>query len=462
MDSRHQLNYCVNLCVSPLYPQLLFIDTRDDDAVVIELWGSSMQGRILYGNSMLDLITEITEYTGRMKPLPEWSQRGAIVGLEGGTEEVVELVDRLDTNDVPVAGVWLQDWVGLRNAYDGDRLLWNWHLDRNYYPQWDATVAKWAQKDIRVLTYVNPFFSEVDTPGYSSVSSTTTALAATSVPISTPASTSASAPTGSPTSFSQASEVGSNERPSANRRNLLREGIENSYFVQHPEGGPYHMYSGSIKFCMLDTTNPEARIWMKNVLKRLMIEEASSSGWMADFGEYLPFDAVLWNGQSGAQYHNIYPYEWARINEEAVAEAAAEGIVGKHWKGFDSSSPTSATAKRSAASGDFILNESLPNSSKGHAAHSANAEVGELMRSTSGNDAAAKTSLADAASEVLYFMRSAWVKSPGVTSLFWLGDQLVSWDQYDGIKTVLVGFLSGGIGGHSLSHSDIGGYTMVS
>ena len=39
---------------------------------------------------MLDLITEITAITGRMKPLPDWTQRGAVAGLEGGTEVKIQ------------------------------------------------------------------------------------------------------------------------------------------------------------------------------------------------------------------------------------------------------------------------------------------------------------------------------------------------------------------------------------
>lgn len=97
----------------------MYFDLRDDDAVIVEIWGSSLKGkksdlsiahfeshllsfqlliivikiyihfplgRILFGRSMLDLITEITAITGRMKPLPQWSQQGAVAGLEGGTE----------------------------------------------------------------------------------------------------------------------------------------------------------------------------------------------------------------------------------------------------------------------------------------------------------------------------------------------------------------------------------------
>lgn len=31
-------------------------------------------------------------------------------------------------------GVWLQDWVGMRHSWDGDRLIWNWELNKDWYP----------------------------------------------------------------------------------------------------------------------------------------------------------------------------------------------------------------------------------------------------------------------------------------------------------------------------------------
>ena len=58
-------------------------------------------------------------------------------------------------------------------------------------------------------------------------------------------------------------------------------------------------------------------------------------------------------------------------------------------------------------------------------------------------------------------MRSASPLSPGYSRLFWLGDQLVTWDHYDGLQTAITGMLSGGISGFSLVHSDIGGYTTL-
>jgi alpha-glucosidase (family GH31 glycosyl hydrolase) len=289
---------------------------------------------------------------------------------------VSHLVEKLLKHDVPLAAVWIQDWVGLRKAFDGDRLKWNWQLDTNYYPNWKETVKYWGESHgIRVMTYINPFFSETD-----------------------------------------------GGKMSLGARNLYREGITESFFVQSPQGGAYKMHSGSIEFCMLDTTNPSARLWMKDIMKKDMIENSDSAGWMADFGEYLPFDAVLYSKQNAAEYHNVYPEEWARINKEAVEEARKE--------------------KKS----HLMLKRQLTNG----------------IATVSNDQRGLENELVSADREVLYFMRAASLKSPAHTALFWLGDQLVSWDKHDGLKSAIVGALSGGIGGHSITHSDIGGYTMVS
>lgn len=63
--------------------------------------------------------------------------------------------------------------------------------------------------------------------------------------------------------------------------------------------------------------------------------------------------------------------------------------------------------------------------------------------------------------EVVYFMRAGNALSPSVARFFWLGDQMVTWDAHDGLATVVMGMLSGGISGYSMTHSDIGGYTAL-
>jgi alpha-glucosidase len=63
--------------------------------------------------------------------------------------------------------------------------------------------------------------------------------------------------------------------------------------------------------------------------------------------------------------------------------------------------------------------------------------------------------------EFVFWNRSGFSQSPAVSTSFWLGDQLQTWDDYDGIKTAVVGLLSGGISGFSLMHSDTGGFVAA-
>ena len=45
------------------------------------------------------------------------------------------------------------------------------------------------------------------------------------------------------------------------------------------------------------------------------------TGWMCDFGESLPLDAVLFNGQSASEFHNTYSAAWGKLNAEAIQDA---------------------------------------------------------------------------------------------------------------------------------------------
>ena len=313
-------------------------DLRDERRVRVEVFSSRMEGQILNGDTPAELIGEYTEYAGRMRPLPDWILSGAVVGMQGGTREVRELRDRLEARDAPIAAFWLQDWVGQRQTSFGTQLWWNWELDRRRYPGWDRLVADLRRDGARVMTYVSPFL--VDPSGKANY-----------------------------------------------RRNLFAEARDAGYLVEDRDGGPYMVEAGDFSAAMVDLTNPAAREWFKGVIEENLIE-GGVSGWMADFAEGLPYDAVLHSGESAASYHNRYAEEWARLNREVVRETGR----------------------------------------------------GE---------------------EIVFFNRSGFTRSPGEGTLFWLGDQLVSWDEHDGMKSAVTGMLSGGLSGFSLQHSDIGGYTAI-
>src|SRR5690606_21313122 len=65
--------------------------------------------------------------------------------------------------------------------------------------------------------------------------------------------------------------------------------------------------------------------------------------------------------------------------------------------------------------------------------------------------------------DVVAFHRSAGAGkgARNDAALMWTGDQLVTWDRHDGLRSALTLKLSGGLSGFALTHSDVGGYTTV-
>eukprot|EP00930_Biecheleria_cincta_P085615 TRINITY_DN749_c0_g1_i1.p1 TRINITY_DN749_c0_g1~~TRINITY_DN749_c0_g1_i1.p1 ORF type:complete len:804 (+),score=100.83 TRINITY_DN749_c0_g1_i1:67-2412(+) len=298
-----------------------------------------LRGRIFFGTSPLHVVEAYTRFCGRMKPIPAWTQNGAIIGMQGGTSKVRTTLAKLEANNANIAGFWLQDWVGKRKTAIGSQLWWNWEVDQDQYPGWDDLVAELRSKDLRVLTYLNPFL--VDASNHRNL-----------------------------------------------KHGLYEEAREGGYFIRQADGSPYQIMNTTFSASMLDLTNPEACLFLKRVIREHVLG-AGPSGWMADYAEALPFDAQLHSGQDAASYHNQYPIEWAKINREAIAEEDVEG-------------------------------------------------------------------------DVLFFTRSGYHRSPAYSTCFWLGDQLTSWRQEDGIKSVVVGLMSSGLSGMSYNHADIGGYTTTS
>lgn len=315
-------------------------DLRQSESVALNVFSNEITGRILYGEDMLGLIEEFTKYSGRMKALPDWMNKGAVLGLQGGTDRVRGIYNQLRDADTPVAALWLQDWVGRRVTLGGagKQLWWNWELDQNLYPGWFDLVDDMEQNDVRVLGYINPFLVDVTEKGEYT-------------------------------------------------RNLYQEAYDLGYLVEQEDGSPYPITITDFDAGIVDISNNDAREWLKDIIKENLVG-SGLSGWMADFGEALPFEAHLANGETGLTYHNKYPVEWAKLNAEAVSELGMED-------------------------------------------------------------------------DLVFFMRSGYTQSPKYSTLFWLGDQAVTWDHYDGLKSAIIGLLNGGFSGLSLNHSDIGGYTSL-
>lgn len=223
-----------------------------------------------FGESFEEVLSYLTEIVGRQPILPDWTYDGYILGIQGGTQAMCEKVDAMLESGAAVNGVWIQDWEGRRVTAAGKQLFWNWEWDRALYPNLDEKIKEFSEKGIRVLGYVNPFLA-VEKPLYK-----------------------------------QASEKG--------------------YCVKNKDGDDYYVTITTFPAAMIDLTNPEACYWLKQKIKENMID-LGFSGWMADFGEYLPTDCVLYSGEDAEKVHNTWPARWAKLNREVVEENGKLGEI---------------------------------------------------------------------------------------------------------------------------------------
>lgn len=243
--------------------------------LTLEVEGAKVEIDGFTALSPLRGLSQLTTLTGRPPRLPDWIHRGAIVGMQGGDAQVQHVFGQLQVLNTPLAGFWLQDWVGKRKTAIGSQLWWNWHLNEKHYPRWQALRQTLQAQNQHLLGYINPFL--VDVPA----------------------------------------EFGSHDYQEARRKN---------FFVKDHQGQVYAVKNTDFSAGLLDLTNPAARQWIKNIIRRELIEKAGFKAWMADYAEALPVDAVLFAGDART-VHNQYPALWAQVNAEAIAESGCKDCI---------------------------------------------------------------------------------------------------------------------------------------
>lgn len=251
-------------------------DLRSPDGIGVDVYAPAMSAELSAANSPLELIS--TQQSGIDRPeLAAWAHSGAVIGIQGGSEKVRETIASLRADGAEIAGVWLQDWTGQRTTSFGDRLWWTWQLDVQRYPDWPELIAELDRAGIAVTTYVNPFV--VDPSG----------------------------------------------RSPSPARDLFAESTEAGYLVTDSTGAPYALDQGGFDAYLIDLTNPAARDWFADVIAQEVLAHGVR-GFMADFAEGLPFDAVLEDGVARLA-HNEWPGLWAETVSEACDRAGQPDCV---------------------------------------------------------------------------------------------------------------------------------------
>jgi len=229
-----------------------------------------------------DLSEKLTALLGRQRKLPDWVYEGGIIAMQDwvrdgknvkegfdGCGNIDRKLKTLEAAGAKVVGVWCQDWCGCRCTGFGYQVMWNWKYSEKQYPNLPEKIKEWKSKGVRFLGYINPFI--------------------------------------------------------ALEKDIYAEAKAKGYCVKNKDGQDYLVTITTFPAAMVDFTNPKAYEWYKNLIKENMIG-IGMGGWMADFGEYLPDDAVLYDGDA-KEYHNRWPAIWARLNREAIEECHAEDEV---------------------------------------------------------------------------------------------------------------------------------------
>jgi alpha-glucosidase len=244
-------------------------DFSHEDFHEIEVWEIPAKIEMWEAESFVDLVSTLSLRFGRQPPLPAWVMRGAIIGLKDGEQSYQRLENIIDAGTA-VSGLWCEDWVGIRQTSFGKRLFWDWKWNAKRYPKLDEKIRSWDSRGIRFLGYVNPYLC-----------------------------------------------IDGSQYPVA---------AASGFLARRPDRDePYLVDFGEFECGIVDFTNPKAVEWFEEqVIGRNMLD-FGLSGWMADFGEYLPADVRLASGLDGMLAHNAWPTLWAKVNAEAVSRRGKTG-----------------------------------------------------------------------------------------------------------------------------------------
>lgn len=262
VSSRHYALHCDTTAYS-------CFDFRDAGFHEIEVWEIPERIDLFAADRFARLVSQLSTRFGRQPVLPAWAYEGAILGLKQGEQSFARMEAMIEAGAV-VSGLWCEDWVGLRVTSFGKRLFWDWKANETRYPGLRDRIAALRDRGIRFLGYVNPYLAIDGT--------------------------------------------------------LYQDALAAGYLVRRLDiDAPYSVDFGEFDCGIVDFTNPAAAQWFADdVIGHEMIDYGLS-GWMADFGEYLPTDVRLHDGTEGMLAHNAWPTIWAEVNARAIESRGKTG-----------------------------------------------------------------------------------------------------------------------------------------
>jgi len=219
--------------------------------------------------------------------LPDWVYNGAILGVQGGTDKMLQYLNDARDHGIQVAGMWIQDWSGKIVTDFGTRVFWNWRWNDTWYPDLDTVIQDLDAEGVKVTAYIT---AHLNVDG-----------------------------------------------------DIFQDAANEDYWLKAENGDQLLQDYGHFTVGTVDIIRPSydcncintARTWYKNLIQENLIN-FGFAGWMADFGEYTPvgarskYSARWWGDDHGEVLHQTFSQEWASLNREAVEESGKLGEI-MYW-----------------------------------------------------------------------------------------------------------------------------------
>jgi len=283
--TRHASSYPFPFLLRPHQAHGLLIDSTarleldlcasDADRFSVEVWDGTARFLLLSGDGPLAVVEALTETTGRID-LPEpwvftpWND------AVRGVDRVREVAALLRESGAPSSVIWTEDWKGAEEGAFGYHLEGEWFLDEEMYPDAQDLADELEADGFKWFAYFSPFLID-----------------------------------GTET-WDQA--------------------VADGVTILDEYGDPY-VFEG-VTFedtSMVDLTSEAARAWVVEHMEAAL--DIGFDGWMADYAEWLPLDAVLASGEDPWLVHNDYTVRWQQLNHELLGEHDAAFFSRSGWLG---------------------------------------------------------------------------------------------------------------------------------
>ncbi|MBN2800827.1 MAG: hypothetical protein JXX28_16950 [Deltaproteobacteria bacterium] len=281
--TRHAASLPVPFLLRPHRAQGLLFDVpervdldlcaTDPGRFSLQSWGRGARVVIFAEPGPVEVLQALTAQTGRPPLAPPWVF-GPWNDAIRGADRVREVAATLRGAGAPSSVIWTEDWKGGEDTVYGYSLGGEWTADEAIYPDTAALADELEAAGFKWLAYFNTFLRSGTA--------------------------------------------------------VYDEAVEAGVVIRDADGAPYRFTGPAfVPETMLDLTEPAA--WDFAAARMQAALDLGFDGWMADFAEWLPTDAVLASGEDPWEVHNLYPLLWQELNAELLADRDATFFVRSGW-----------------------------------------------------------------------------------------------------------------------------------